>query len=56
MPKPTRRADALPAYSHCHGGDRQQEADPAPPAEVTRHLRHRLNYLINGKLRGIFGQ
>jgi hypothetical protein len=30
--------------------------DQAPSAEVTRHLRHRLNYLINGKLRSIFDQ
>lgn len=30
--------------------------DAAPSAEVTRHLRHRLNYLINGKLRRTFGQ
>jgi len=30
--------------------------DPAPSPEVTQQLRHRLNYLINGKLRWIFGQ
>jgi hypothetical protein len=28
--------------------------DPAPPEEVVRRRRHRLNFLINGKLRATF--
>jgi hypothetical protein len=28
--------------------------DMAPSPETIRHLRHRLNFLINGKLRGTF--
>jgi hypothetical protein len=30
--------------------------DVAPSAEVIRHLRHRLNFLVNGKLRSTFDQ
>jgi len=28
--------------------------DAAPPPETIRHLRYRLNFLINGKLRSTF--
>ncbi len=30
--------------------------DTAPPEKVLKHLRHRLNFLINGKLRATFDQ
>ena len=30
--------------------------DMAPSSEMIRHLRHRLNFLINGKLRSVFDQ
>jgi hypothetical protein len=55
-PRDQVRFELRPKDGGCAVRWRLLTPDTAPPAEVSRHLRHRLNYLINGRLRGIFGQ
>jgi hypothetical protein len=55
-PRDQVRFELRPKDGGCAVRWRLLTPDAAPYAEVIRHLRHRLNYLINGQLRGTFDQ
>jgi hypothetical protein len=53
-PRDRVRFELRPKDGGCAVRWRLLTPDPAPPAEVIRQRRHRLNFLINGKLRATF--